>query len=162
MSGWENFFLGQLSASAALTGLVFLGTSINLKKIMESPFLPNHALEALIAFVSTLYIAFLMLIPGQSFLAQGIEVLCGGLLTWTIMTYLHVNTLRKIPAPAPYRRAVVGILVLYHLAALSFVAAGLSFLVWGAPGFYGIVVATFLSYLAAFFDTWLLVVEINR
>ncbi len=160
MNGWENFFLGQLSASAALTGLVFLGTSINLKKIMESSFLPNHALEALIAFVSTLYIAFLMLIPGQSMLADGIEVLCGGLLTWIVMLSLHRDTLRKIPPP--YRRDVIRFFVFYHLAALSFVAAGIIFLIWGAPGFYGIVVATFLSYLAAFVDTWLLVVEINR
>ena len=127
---------------------------------MESPFLPNHALEALIAFVSTLFIAFLMLIPQQSFLADGTEVLFVGLLTWILMTYLHRDTLRKVPTP--YRRDIVRIFVLYHLAALSFVAAGIIFLNWGANGFYWIVAATFLSYLAAFFDTWLLVVEINR
>lgn len=160
MNGWENFFLGELGASAALTGLVFVAISINLKKIMESPFLPNHALEALIAFVSTLFIAFLMLIPQQSFLSYGIEVLCGGLLTWILMTYLHMNTLRK--APTVYRHNLVGIFVIYHLAAFSFVSAGISFLIWGAAGFYWIVVAIFLSYLAAFVDTWLLVVEINR
>jgi hypothetical protein len=161
MNGWENFFIGELGASAALTGLVFVGISINLKKILESSYLPNNALEALIAFVSTLFIAFLMLIPQQSFLAYGIEVLCGGLLTWILMTYLHMDTFRK--APTPYRHElVVHIFVIYHLAAFSFVSAGISFLIWGAAGFYWIVVATFLSYLAAFVDTWLLVVEINR
>jgi hypothetical protein len=134
--------------------------AINLKKIMESPYLPNHALEALIAFVSTLFIAFLMLILRQSFLADGLEVLCGGLLTWLLMSYLHRDTLRKVSTP--YRRDSVHIFALYQLAALSFVAAGVLFLIWGAPGFYGIVAATFLSYLAAFVDTWLLVVEINR
>ena len=127
---------------------------------MESSFLPNHALEALIAFVSTLFIAFLMLIPQQSFLAYGIEVLVGGLLIWILMTYLHRDTLRK--APTSYHRDLVHIFAIYHLAALSFVAAGIIFLIWGANGFYWIVAATFLSYLAAFVDTWLLVVEINR
>ena len=153
--------MGELGASAALTGLVFVGISINLKKIMESSYLPNNALEALIAFVSTLFLAFLMLIPQQSFLADGIEVLCVGLLTWILMTFLHMDTFRK--APTLYRHElVVHQFVIYHLAALSFVGASVSFLIWGVPGFYGIVAATFLSYLAAFVDTWLLVVEINR
>ena len=40
-SRWENFFIGELGASAVLTGLVFVGNSINLKKIMESPFTPK-------------------------------------------------------------------------------------------------------------------------
>jgi hypothetical protein len=29
MNGWENLFLGELGAAAALTGLVFVGVSIN-------------------------------------------------------------------------------------------------------------------------------------
>ena len=160
MNGWENFFLGQLGASAALTGLVFVGISINLKKIMESSFLPNHALEAVVAFVSTLFIAFLMLIPQQSFLTYGIEVLFVGLLNWILVTYFHMDTLRKVPTT--YRRDIVRIFVIYQMAALSFVAAGIIFLIWGANGFYWIVAASLLSYLAAFIDTWLLVVEINR
>ena len=160
MNSWENFFLGALSASAALTGLVFVGISINLKKIMESPFLPNHALEALIAFISTLFIAFLILIPQQSFVAYSIEALCVGLLTWILMIFLHKDTLRK--APTLYRVPLVRQFAIYHLAALSFVIAGTSFLIWGALGFYWIVAATLLSYSAAFLDTWLLVVEINR
>ena len=160
MNSWENVFIGELSASAALTGLVFVGISINLKKIMENSFLPNQALEALIAFVSTLFIAFLLLIPRQAFLAYGVEALSVGLLTWTFMTILHVDTFRK--APKLYRVPLVRQFAIYHLAAFCFVAAGISFLIWGAAGFYWIVAATLLSYLAAFVDTWLLVVEINR
>jgi hypothetical protein len=160
MNGWENVFIGALSASAALTGLVFVGISINLKKIMENSFLPNQALEALIAFVSTLFMAFLLLIPRQAFLANGIEALCVGLLTWIVMIFLHRDTLHK--APGVYRGALLRQFAIYHLAAFSFVAAGMSFLIWGAVGFYWIVAATLLSYLAAFVDTWLLVVEINR
>jgi modulator of FtsH protease len=32
MSGWDNFFLAEAGASAALTGLIFVGVSINLTK----------------------------------------------------------------------------------------------------------------------------------
>jgi hypothetical protein len=79
MTGWENFFVGELGASAALTGLVFVGVSINLTKIMSSSSLINRALEALVALVTVLFISSLLLIPGQSFLAGGIEVLLIGL-----------------------------------------------------------------------------------
>ena len=47
-SGWKSFFMAQV-ASAALAGLVFIGVSINLTKIMSSPSLPDRALEAIIA-----------------------------------------------------------------------------------------------------------------
>ncbi len=35
MTGWENFFIAELGASAALAGLVFVGLSINLTKILN-------------------------------------------------------------------------------------------------------------------------------
>jgi hypothetical protein len=54
MTGWDNFFLRSLGASAALTGLIFVGVSINHTRIMASPYLPNRALEALLALVSVL------------------------------------------------------------------------------------------------------------
>src|SRR5215472_3786144 len=105
MSGWENFFVGELGASAALTGLVFVGVSINLTKIMASSYLPNRALEALVALVVVLFISSLLLIPGQAFLAIGIEVLLIGLLDWLTMGLLQLTTLRKMQAQ--YRRAYV-------------------------------------------------------
>jgi hypothetical protein len=160
MSVWENFFLGQLGASATLAGLVFVAISINLKKIMESSYLPNFALEALIAFVTTLFVALLMLIPTHAFVVWGIGALVLGLLNWMAMIWLYIDTLRKIEVS--HRLPVATRLLLYQLAAIAILAAGLTFLVWGAAGFYWIVAATVLSFLAAFSDTWLLVVEINR
>lgn len=160
MSGWENFFLGQLSASAALAGLVFVAISINLKKIMASSYLPNFALEALIAFVTTLFIALLMLIPAHSFVVWGIGVLAVGLLNWMAMTWLEIDTLRKIELD--YRLPTVRTFVLYQVAAIAILAGGITFLISGANGFYWIAAATFLSFLVAFIDTWLLVIEINR
>jgi hypothetical protein len=44
VNGWENVFIGALGASAALTGLVLVGISINLKKIMESSFVDTWLL----------------------------------------------------------------------------------------------------------------------
>ena len=160
MNGWENFFVGELGAAAALTGLVFVGISINLNKIMASPYLPNDALEALTALVAVLFITSLMLIPDQSLVARGIEVLLAGLVYWVVIVLLQINTLRTVPPT--YRNRILRIIVVYQLAASAFIAAGIVFLVWRTPGYYFMVAATLLSFLAAFIDTWLLVVEINR
>jgi hypothetical protein len=48
MSGWENFFIAEVGASAALTGLIFVGVSINLARILSFPKLPNRALQPLL------------------------------------------------------------------------------------------------------------------
>src|SRR5262249_51640091 len=45
---WDSFFVAQVSASAALTGLVFVALSINLQRIMNFPQLVDRAAEALI------------------------------------------------------------------------------------------------------------------
>ena len=160
MSGWENFFLGELGASAALTGLIFVGISINLRTIMRSSWLPNRALESLVMLVAVLFLASLLLIPHQSFLAIGIEVLLVGLCEWLIIVLLQFDSLRKMQAE--YRLKFTRAILLCQLATLSFITAGIVFLTGGAMGLYWFVAATLLSFLATFVDIWVLVIEINR
>ncbi len=160
MSGWENFFVGELGAAAALTGLIFVGVSLNLTKIMASASLPNRALEALVALVAVLFISSLLLVPGQPFFASGIEVLLIGLIDWMTILLLQLNSLRKMQAQ--YRRAFIRIVLICQVAALSFVIAGIVMLVAGTNGLYWLVAATLLSFLAAFIDAWVLIIEINR
>jgi modulator of FtsH protease len=160
MSGWESFFSGELGAAAALVGLVFVGISINLTKIMESSHLPNRALEALVTLVTVLFVSSLMLVPVPSLTVAGVEVLCIGLLFWGFLLGLHISNLRRMHVQ--YRLAFLRVIVLGQLAALSFIIAGLVMLIAGAIGLYLIVSATLLSFLAAFSDAWVLVIEINR
>jgi hypothetical protein len=160
MSGWENFFLGELGASAALAGLIFVGLSINLRKIMELSHLPNRVLEALVVLVTVVFLASLMLIPNQSFLAIGIEVLLLGLCEWIILVFLQIDSLRKMQAE--FRLAFAQVILICQMATLSLMIAGVVFLTGGTAGFYWIVAATLLSFLVTFFDTWVLVIEINR
>jgi hypothetical protein len=37
MADWQEFFLAQAGAAGVLTGLVFVGVSINLEKILSQP-----------------------------------------------------------------------------------------------------------------------------
>ena len=160
MSDWENFLLGELGASATLTGLIFVGVSVNLMKITTRATLTNRALEALVALIVVLFISSLLLIPGQTFLAVGIEVLLIGLINWMVVGLLQLDSLHKMQPQ--YRLQFIPYIVLSQLAALSFVIAGIVLLILGTGGLYWIVAATLLSFLAAFTDAWILLIEINR
>ncbi len=65
MSEWESFFVAEAGASAALAGLVFVGVSINLDKVLRAPGLPGRAGEALVVLLAVLITSSLLLVPGQ-------------------------------------------------------------------------------------------------
>ena len=84
MVGWESFFIAEVGASAALVGLIFVGVSINLIRILSLPGLPNRALLALVLLLTILVVCSLLLVPGQTLTFVGIEVLVIGLVVWTL------------------------------------------------------------------------------
>ncbi len=159
MSGWENFLVAQVGASAALAGLVFVGVSINLTRILSSGSLPEYALEALVLLLAVLVISSLLLVP-QPLTAVGIELLLAGIADTTILLFLVAYTRRKID-PRYYGylwfRATLSV-----CATLPFAIAGITVLVWNTGGLYWIVPATLLSIIVAIYDAWVLLVEINR
>jgi len=65
----------MVGAAAVLAGLVFLAVSINIGRIMAIPGLPGRAGESVIFFLGVLVESALLLIPGQSATALGIELL---------------------------------------------------------------------------------------
>jgi hypothetical protein len=97
MSGWESFFVAQVSASAAVAGLVFVGVSINLDKILKYAGLPGRALEALVVLILVLVVSTLMLVPGQSTILIGAELLGAGLLAWIWVIVLDALALWDLP-----------------------------------------------------------------
>jgi modulator of FtsH protease len=84
MGDWHDFFLAQARAARVLTGLVFVGVSINLEKILSEPAfgLAGRAAEALILLVAVLTASVLLLVPGQGTMTVGVEVLAIGLTAW--------------------------------------------------------------------------------
>ena len=105
MIGWDNFFTAEVGASAALLGLLFVGVSINLARIISLPGLPNRALLALIILLTILVVSSLLLVPGQSLTLVGIEVLVVGLIVWVTVTTLDVTVTQtkktQYPMPVP-------------------------------------------------------------
>ncbi len=157
---WDNFFLAQAGAAAALTGLLFVAVSINLNRIITDSYLPDRALQSIILLLNVLLVSSLMLIPGQSTVAIGIEVLVLGIILWITTFRLALSILRS--TPAEHKRHSRSSLYWVQVAALPFVAGALYILFIDKNGIYVIVPGILFSFSKAVTDSWILLVEINR
>jgi hypothetical protein len=165
MNEWHDFFLAQAGAAGVLTGLVFVGVSINLQKIVSNPSsgLAGRAAEALILLVAVLIASVLVLVPGQGPGVLGAEVLVVGLAAWGWIVAIQLprlwewGTLR-----ADLRGPFVLRVVFGQVATLPLVIAGVAVLWVGPGGLYWLVAGTVFSIIAALADAWVLLVEINR
>jgi hypothetical protein len=165
MGDWHDFFLAQAGAAGVLTGLVFVGVSINLEKILADPHsgLPGRAAEALILLVAVLTASTLQLVPGQSTALIGVEVLAVGLAAWGWIVAIQLRRLGYWRTMRPdLRQAFVLRVALGQLATLPLVIAGVAVLTVGLGGLYWLVAGTVFSILAALSEAWVLLVEINR
>jgi len=165
MEEWHDFFLAQAGAAGVLTGLVFVGVSINLEKILSDPRsgLPGRAAEALVLLVAVLTAAVLLLVPGQSTMLIGGEVLGVGLAAWGWVVTIQLLRLRSWRTMRPgLRGPFVVRVMLCQIATLPLVVAGVVLLAVGLGGLYWLVASMVFSILVALFEAWVLLVEINR
>lgn len=160
MQAWANFFVAEAGASAALAGLIFVGVSLNLTKILAGMALPNRALEALILLLTILIVSSLMLVPGQPISAVGVEILLVGLILWVILLYFDVRSVRS--SEPEFRRVIIFSMMIDQVTALPYVIAGVVTLIQGEGGLYWLVPALLMSFIKAIMDAWILLVEINR
>src|SRR5689334_21657203 len=101
MEQWQSFFVAQVGASAALTGLLFVAVSINLNRILELDSTTNNghancALGALITLVAVLLSSSLLLIPINTILIPGIGLLIIGAITLIYQFILHFRRWRFV------------------------------------------------------------------
>ena len=165
MDEWHDFFLAQAGAAGVLAGLVFVGASINLEKIVSDPGsgLPGRVAEALILLVAVLTASVLLLVPNQGPVMVGAEVLLVGLAAWGWVVVIQLLRLRSWRAMRPdLRRAFVLRVALGQIATLPLVVAGIAVLAGGLGGLYWLAAGMVFSILVALFEAWVLLIEINR
>jgi len=165
MDEWNDFFLATSAAAGVLTGLVFVGVSINLEKIVSQSGsgLTGRAAEALILLLAVLTASILLLVPGQSISLMGGEVLVVGLAAYAWIVTIQLLHLRKWSTiPSGLRVPLVLRVTLAQISTLPTVIAGIAVLIVGFDGLYWLVAGMVFSTLAAMFDAWVLLVEINR
>jgi hypothetical protein len=160
IAGWDNFFVAEVGASAALAGLLFVGISINMTKILALPWLANMGLRALSLLVSILIVASVLLIPGQNLSWLGIEQMGLGVVAFLATSWISITTLRAVKAP--YRGGAAFLTATVMGTTILYPVAGAVILFVGAVGVYFLAPAILLSFVIAIFDAWVLLVEINR
>jgi hypothetical protein len=147
---WDTFFAAQLGASAALAGLLFVGISINMTKILKYPILVNRALQSLILLGTILVVSSFSLVPDQSLMFLGVEILIVGASVWAMVTRLSIESFRTVEKQ--YRWSWIGESLL----------AGIVTITLGSGGVNLLVPAVVASFVIALMDAWVLLVEINR
>lgn len=160
VDNWAPFITTQLHIAGALTGLLFVGLSLNLKKILSYPDLPDRALLALAVLLMVLIVCSLMLIPGQPLRLVGIEVLALGLIMLIVGTRIEIRMLRS--AEPKGRITYLTNFILLELGLLPYVVGGALLMAGDANGLYWIAAAIIISVVKAVLEAWVLLVEINR
>ena len=161
---WHDFFVGQASAAAALTGLIFVAVSLNLQKILQYPHLPSRAAVALLFLLELLIVAMVALIPDQSRTALGVELLVLGAGFWLAILTRQARNVATIDAEdrPDLRRLQLRWIVVGQCATLPAIVAAATLLTHAGGGLYWLPVSTVLLFLAGVGQGWVLLVEIQR
>jgi hypothetical protein len=157
---WANFFVAEVGAAAALSGLVIVAISINLQRILSFPQLPGRAAEMLILLVGALLASSFGLVPGQSSKVLGSEILAAGL----VMTVAPV-VIQGRQFPILKSQPVTWWLwrLLIALCAGLPVLVGGCYLIDGSmSGFYWVAAGVLVTLAGTVWNSWVLLVEILR
>lgn len=158
MDQWANYFLATAGAAAALTGLIFVSVSLNLKRILSITHLPGRALGSLVLLTNILFISSFCLIPRQSHLLLGLEILILDAVIWFSVTMMDV----KVTVEKQYRKHYFRNIFFTQIAIVPYLV-GAVYLLWKSGlGFYWLVPGITFSFIKSLLDSWVLLIEINR
>lgn len=159
-SSWPTFFSTQAEVSAALTGLVFVALSINLKQILSIPGLAGQAGEALLLLLLPLLIGLAGALPQTSIRAFGGELLGLGLIDFTAVSLIVLAGYRT--SRARRRNEYVARVLMAEGAVVPTVIAGILLVTQHSGGLWWQAAGTALCIAAGVADGWVLLVEILR
>ena len=156
---WQNFFVAEVGAAAALTGLLFVAVSINLKQILAFPKLPARAAETLSLLLLVVTVSSLGLAP-QPAAALGSEIIaCAGLMSLAV---LLVQVRHGPDDPADPIWWFASRIANIQVPALLFLAGGITLTVRSGFGLYFVLAGTLTAFLGAVYNAWVLLIEIIR
>jgi modulator of FtsH protease len=156
---WTDLFVASAGAAAALTGLLFVAVSINLKEILSLAGVPARAMETLMLLLSVVIVSIFALAPGQSLTALGLEVGVVGLVTAVAAARLIGGATMPPDAPRSWKASR---LLLAAPATLPFLIGGISLIAESGGGLYWLLAGTVAAIVVGVINAWVLLVEILR
>jgi modulator of FtsH protease len=160
LNGWSSYFSTMASASATLTGLLFVAVSINLTKILEVKGLAGRAAESLVQLFGVLAMATTFLIPGLYTRTLGILILGIALLVWVVQGYVQGKYVAlRTGNPVHW---ILSRVVQTQLACIPLVVSGVLLLCGSPIALYWTATGIILSLAGGILNAWVLLVEILR
>ena len=155
---WSDFLVAAAGASAALAGLVFIGVSINLTRILAFPGLPARAGQTIVLLANALAVSLAVLAPMDSRVTTGVELLVLGVVGWLTLWVIQDRSSVDATVRAHRRSAMV----MLQIATIPFIIAGVSVLAEWGGGLYWMQAGLILSMIVGLANGWVLLVEILR
>jgi modulator of FtsH protease len=160
IASWSNYLSVMAGCAATLTGLVFVAVSINLSRILTVTGLTGRAAESMMQLFGVVVISTTVLIPEQTPVAVGTEILVLGSALWLVQTVLQVRYARsKTGHP---RRWAATRMVQTQFANIPFCISGILLLSGSPDGLYWLAPGFSFSLVGGVLNAWVLLVEILR
>jgi modulator of FtsH protease len=160
MDKWHSYFSVTAGASATLTGLIFVGISINLNKILQFRQLPARALGTLILLTNNLLVSSFCLIPDQTIFSLGVKISFLTVFVWAFNTRLDVLNIKE--KDKTYRPENIQNMIFNQVTIASFIVSSIYMLSSNSLGIDWLVAGIAMSFVKAIVDAWVLVIEIQR
>jgi hypothetical protein len=158
-AAWHDLFVTAGGSAAALTGLIFVAVSINLREIIARAHLPVRAGETLSILVALLLLSLFLLAPGQGRTVLGTEILALGAVMASVLLAVRMR-LRRAPGDSVWWTVVPVTIML--AATIPMIVAGGTLLAAAGGGLYWLLPALVFGFAGSVFNAWILLIEIHR
>jgi modulator of FtsH protease len=163
MQEWHDFFVAQVGATAALTGLLFVALSVNIAPILKYPWLPPRAAQTVIVLTGAIVESSLQLFPLPSirWTAALLGIVAAIVYALALRLSLQAISLGETRSDGDTRRVLLSGAVTQVATLPCMIGAAIGFA--GRPGFeYWVAAGIVLSLLFGLYNSWVLLVEILR